>query len=492
MAETDFDRRIARFVASCLLGLAGSVLVLGGDFAAAQDEAAEDKPATESTAVADDKPAAEPVTAGDPDISIDHLKLRVKPLTRAELAVEAEAWRDLLKAKVQEISELHIGHKERQGQAEDAENRAGQEQPGGEEAQPGGDEQQAAAATQTVQQSQAELAEKLPQLQEERTELIDRLNVVLNAWESKGGEVEEYRQYVTAVSGLDIETADAATAFTLIQGWLTSDQGGVRWAWNIGKFLAILAAFYILALILSSVVRHVAQRIKGASQLLQNFLAGFVKQLVVIVGVIVALSALELNISPLLAAIGGAAFVIGLALQGTLSNFASGLIILGYRPFDVGDVIDAGGVSGIVDSMNLISTRIRTFDNKVMIVPNNLIATDTITNASASETRRVDMIFGIGYQDDIERAKEILESTVQNHPLVLDDPAPVVQLNELADSSVNFICRPWAKSGDYWTVYWDITRTVKQEFDRQGISIPFPQRDIHVYHESAAPTATPT
>ncbi len=330
----------------------------------------------------------------------------------------------------------------------------------------------------------AELAKKIPELQEQRAHLIDRLNVVLDAWEAKGGEVEEYRKYVTAVSGLDIDVSDASTAWTAIAGWVQSEQGGQRWLWNIIKFISILLAFYIVSRLAGLVTGRAAARIQGGSELLRHFLEKFVRQLVMVIGLIVALSALEVNISPLLAALGAAAFVVGLALQGTLSNFASGLIILGYRPFDVGDVIDAGGVSGIVDSMNLISTKIRTFDNKVMIVPNNKIATDTITNASASDKRRVDLVFGIGYDDDVEAAHELLLSIVRNHPHVLDDPAPVVQLNELADSSVNFICRPWVKAEDYWTVYWDITRAVKMEFDRAGISIPFPQRDIHVYQQA--------
>jgi small conductance mechanosensitive channel len=188
-----------------------------------------------------------------------------------------------------------------------------------------------------------------------------------------------------------------------------------------------------------------------------------------------------------LAAVGAAGFVIGLALQDTLSNFASGLLILAYRPFDVGDVVEAANISGIVDSVSLFSTHIRTFDNKLMIVPNNDIWGGTITNATASDTRRVDMTFGIGYDDDIGKARAILERIVTSHEKVLREPAPVIQLHELADSSVNFVCRPWTKTADYWNVYWDVTRMVKEEFDREGISIPFPQRDIHVYHEAPQP-----
>lgn len=270
----------------------------------------------------------------------------------------------------------------------------------------------------------------------------------------------------------------------MLTGWLTSEQGGKRWMWNIIKFLVILMAFYFGASIIAGFVRRAASRVKNASQLLIAFLGKFVKQLTMVIGVIVALAALEVNIAPLLAAVGAAGFVVGFALQDTLSNFASGLLILAYNPFDEDDVIEAAGVSGMVSSVSLFSTHIRTFDNKVMIVPNNDIWGGTITNATASKTRRVDMVFGIGYEDDVDQAKKILETLVQEHELVLPAPAPVVQMNELGDSSINFICRPWTKTSDFWTVYWDITRAVKIEFDRNGISIPFPQQDIHVYQET--------
>jgi small conductance mechanosensitive channel len=273
----------------------------------------------------------------------------------------------------------------------------------------------------------------------------------------------------------------------VLKGWLTSEQGGQRWGWNLVKFLVILIAFYFGASIAANLTRHAAMRIQGVSQLLVAFLGKFVRQAIIVIGLVVALAALEVNIAPLLAAVGAAGFVVAFALQDTLSNFASGMLILAYRPFDVGHVVDAAGVSGIVDSVSLFSTHIRTFDNKMMIVPNNDIWGGTITNASASATRRVDMVFGIGYSDDVEQARRILESLVAEHALVLPDPAPVIQLNELADSSVNFICRPWVKTGDYWTVYWDITRGVKEAFDREGISIPFPQHDVHI-HQADKPT----
>jgi small conductance mechanosensitive channel len=190
---------------------------------------------------------------------------------------------------------------------------------------------------------------------------------------------------------------------------------------------------------------------------------------------------LEINIGPFLAAMGATGFILGFALQGTLSNFAAGLMILIYRPYDIGDFVSVAGASGTVSAMSLVSTTLRLPDNQVVVIPNNSIWGGIITNATGAETRRVDMTFGISYRNEIEKAQAILERIVKDHPLVLASPEPVVRLNELADSSVNFVVRPWVKTGDYWTVYWDVTRQVKEEFDRSGISIPFPQREVHVY-----------
>ena len=247
-------------------------------------------------------------------------------------------------------------------------------------------------------------------------------------------------------------------------------------------FGVILVVTWMLSRLTSRLAGEALSRFEGASSLLRTFLVNFVRQAVLVLGFVVSLSALGINTSPVLALIGGAAFVIGLALQGTLSNFAQGLLILAYRPFDVGDVIDAGGVSGIVDSMNMLSTTIRTFDNKMMIVPNGKIGGDTITNSTASHTRRIDMTFGIGYEDDTKKAQEILEKILQNHPLVLKDPAPLIRMNELGDSAILFIARPWAKTENYMTVFWEVTAAVKQEFDNAGISFPYPQQDVHLHH----------
>jgi small conductance mechanosensitive channel len=173
------------------------------------------------------------------------------------------------------------------------------------------------------------------------------------------------------------------------------------------------------------------------------------------------------------------------ALQDSLSNFANGLMILFFRPFDVGHFIDAGGVSGKVESLNLVSTTIKTLDNRLMVVPNNKVWQDVITNASALDERRVDMEFGIGYDDDIDKAQAILEEVVAAHPKVLEKPAPKICVNSLGESSVNFIVRPWAKRAHRLGVFWDITREVKKRFDAEGIGIPYPQRDVHIHFNDA-------
>jgi small conductance mechanosensitive channel len=219
------------------------------------------------------------------------------------------------------------------------------------------------------------------------------------------------------------------------------------------------------------------------STLLRKMIVSTARNTVVFVGVLIAISQFGISLGPLLAGLGIAGFIIGFALQDTLSNFASGMMILFYRPFDVGDLVDAGGVSGKVSSMSLVNTTFMTLDNQRLIVPNNLIWQSVITNVTAQRVRRVDLMFGIAYDDDADKAETILRDIVDAHEAVLDSPEPMIHLHELGESSVNFIVRPWVKTDDYWTTYWDITKTVKKRFDEEGISIPFPQRDVHIIQQ---------
>ena len=177
-------------------------------------------------------------------------------------------------------------------------------------------------------------------------------------------------------------------------------------------------------------------------------------------------------------------FALGFALKDTIANLLSGIMILLYRPYDIGNFVNVAGVSGTVSAMTLVSTTLTLPDNQTVVIPNNSIWGGIITNVTVSPTRRVDLVFGIGYGDDIDKASSVLERVVREHPMVLKDPEPVIKVHELADSSVNFVVRPWAETENYWQVYWDLTRQVKQAFDAEGITIPFPQRDVHVYRET--------
>jgi len=234
---------------------------------------------------------------------------------------------------------------------------------------------------------------------------------------------------------------------------------------------------------LSKLVRRVARRAvqySQTSELMRSTIVRMSANAVMLIGYLVILTQLGVQIAPLLAGLGIAGFVVGFALQNTLSNFAAGGMILGTQPFDIGDDIDVAGVSGVVKRMSLVSTTILTPDNQTLIVPNSTVWSGVIRNRTAQPTRRVDLMFSIDYGDDVEKAERALREVVTAHPNVLKEPQPVIKLHQLADSSVNFVVRAWAAKDRYWDVYWDLTRAVKLRFDEEGITIPFPQRDVHV------------
>ena len=350
---------------------------------------------------------------------------------------------------------------------------------------PDAEEQKRIAEEQAEKKSK--VLELLPVLTNERNALIERMKVVLNQYDKLGGDSTEYRRYLATVGGFvapnwwDLEEL-AKTAL----GWLNSDTGGIAWGVGIVKFVAILVAFMFLSRIVGRMVTRAVSMTKNLSELLRTFLINTSKRIVLFVGLLVAVNALGVPMGPFLTVIGAAGFVVAFALQGTLSNFASGMLLLLYRPFDVGDVVDVAGVAGKVKAMTLMSTTLTTPDNKIVVVPNNSIWGSVITNITGSDTRRVDMVFGIGYDDDIAKSQKVLEEVIAGHELILEDPEPVIKVHELADSSVNFVCRPWSKTGDYWAVYWDITRQVKERFDAEGISIPYPQSDVHMHQVVAS------
>ena len=226
--------------------------------------------------------------------------------------------------------------------------------------------------------------------------------------------------------------------------------------------------------IAAGIVRQAVRRPQKASDLLRDFVINVVRRVTFFIGLIVALSMTDVDITPFVAALSAAGFITGIALQGTLSNFASRLMILIYRPYDIGEVVTAAKITGKVDAMTLVSTTLRLPDNQTVIIPNNSTWGNVITNVKGQTTRRVDMTFGSGYDDGLQKAQHLLLSIVKNHPKVHATPEPLVRVHELADSSVNFIVRPWTDTSDYWEAFGDITRTVKDRFDAEGLSIPYP------------------
>jgi small conductance mechanosensitive channel len=305
----------------------------------------------------------------------------------------------------------------------------------------------------------------------------------------------DYRRLLLEATGdLDVNILDAEVVGGLIEDrwktvrdWFKDHTPGILV--KLATILFVIFLFGILARVARKVVsKAISATSVDSSELLRRLLVGMASKLMWLIAFLVVLSVFGIDVGPMLAGLGIAGFVLGFALQDTLSNFAAGLMIMAYRPFDVGDVVSAAGVKGKVDSVSLVSTVITTFDNQVLIVPNNKVWGDVINNVTAQDTRRVDLVFGIGYADDAAKAQGIMEDVLRSHDLVLDEPESVVRLHELGDSSVNFICRPWCLTDDYWTVYWDVTETVKQRFDAEGISIPFPQRDVHIYQQSEAET----
>lgn len=249
------------------------------------------------------------------------------------------------------------------------------------------------------------------------------------------------------------------------------------------KVLAALAVF-IIGRWVAKGVKKVVERLmtKGnVDPTLISFTANLAYIGLLAFIVIAALGQLGIQTTSFIAVLGAAGLAVGLALQGSLSNFAAGFLLIIFRPFKVGDLIEGAGVFGVVEAIQIFTTQLKTADNKTVIVPNAKLTDDNIVNWTVKGTRRVDMVMGIGYEDDIDKARSLMTEVIAADARILKDPAPQISVSELADSSVNFVVRPWVKVEDYWGVYFDLTEKIKKAFDANGVSIPFPQRDVHVY-----------
>jgi small conductance mechanosensitive channel len=255
---------------------------------------------------------------------------------------------------------------------------------------------------------------------------------------------------------------------------------GLDLAINIALAIVI---FYVGKMIVGVIVRGIRKVMqqREVDETLESFVCNFVRIALMVVVVVAAIGQVGIQTTSFIAIFGAAGLAVGLALQGSLSNFAAGVLIVLFRPYKVGDFIEAAGIAGVVEQVQILTTVLRTGDNKQIIVPNGQIMDSIITNYSAKETRRVDMVVGVSYDDDLDKVHKTLKELIDAEERILDDPEPTIAVSELGDSSVNFVVRPWVQTADYWGVKFDLTEAIKKRFDQEGISFPFPQQDVHLY-----------
>ena len=439
-------------LAAILFGLVLLVAQVGGVHAQDGDAAATEAPAAadEAAAPAEEaapEPPAYPEGLDDPSISLEELQLRVLPLTVEELSALAGAWQQVARDATQAVVDTQLEIREAGDSAPDA------------------------------------LVQRRLDLMVERGEIFDKFSTVVSSLEAKGGDpaaVEALRAYRSGISVEETQRMTFREIGETALAWLVSPDGGVELGVRVAVIGASLFGLFIVARIVRVWARRLFGRIPNLSKLLAGFLAMVVYWVTIAVGLMVVLAALGVNITPVFALVGGASFIMAFALQDTLGNLAAGLMIMINRPFDEGDYVTVAGVGGTVQHVSVVSTTVTTPDNQVIVIPNSKVWGDVITNVTASETRRVDLVFGIGYDDSIEVAQKTLEEVVSGHPAVMPEPAPVIRVNALSDSSVDFIVRPWVRAEDYWSVYWDLTRQVKEAFDAKGLTIPYPQTEMTI------------
>lgn len=258
---------------------------------------------------------------------------------------------------------------------------------------------------------------------------------------------------------------------------------GIEFGINLVTALVIFVVGRWIISILVRGLKALMQK-QEVDKTLETFVTNLVRMVLLVFVIIAAIGALGVQTTSLIAVLGAAGLAVGLALQGSLSNFAAGVLIVLFRPYKVGDYVEAAGIGGTVEGVAILTTKFKTPDNKTIIVPNSQVMNSVITNYSANETRRVDMVVGVSYSDDLDKVRSTLQELIAAEDRVLAEPAHTIAVSELGDSSVNFVVRPWVKTSDYWGVKFALTEAIKKRFDELGISIPFPQRDVHLYKAS--------
>lgn len=257
----------------------------------------------------------------------------------------------------------------------------------------------------------------------------------------------------------------------------------------IAKFgINIIAAIliFVIGRWIAKLVRKILKKFMMGKQIdvtVVNFTCNIVYIILLIFIILGAISKVGIQTASLVAVLGAAGLAVGLALQGSLANFAAGILLIIFRPIKVNDFVEVAGIAGVVEKVDIFTTQLKTPDNKTLIIPNAQVTANNITNYTAKGTRRVDLVIGVSYSDNIDKVKDLIKDELKKDDRILTDPAPTIVVLELADSSVNFGVRPWTKADDYWGVYFDLTENLKKRFDAEGVSIPFPQRDVHIFQK---------
>ncbi len=328
-----------------------------------------------------------------------------------------------------------------------------------------------------------ELVIAVTELQEERTAVIDRFNVVLDELEKKGGDVEFYRKYIQAVSSIELDLEDTEGLGLRLVNWFQSDEGGMRWVNHIGVFLGVFIGFIILSQLLGMILNQGLSRFSNISQLLRNFLVMLVKRGGIVVGFLIALTALEVSLGPIIALLGGASFVLAFALQSNLGNLASGLMLLAYKPFDVGDEVIVNELWGYVKSISLASTQIQGFQAQIYTVPNNTIWGSTIENLTSDKVRKGSIGVRLSFDTNFRKTKEILKEIANAHPLTLEEKPAGIFPFKGGDYYTSLGVSFWTKTEDFWYAYDDILCDIQERFAKEGISI-LPEQNLRIRNVS--------
>ncbi|MGA9380151.1 MAG: mechanosensitive ion channel domain-containing protein [Phormidium sp.] len=332
-------------------------------------------------------------------------------------------------------------------------------------------QEQLEKSAETEAEAKNQLVTTVTELQGEQTALIDRLNVVLDELERKGGDPKAYRQYIQAVSTVEVDAQDTEGVGLRLISWAKSSEGGLRWAGNIGKFTGIILASIIMSQIFGALLNQILFRFGGTSAIMRQFLVMLVKRGGVVVGFLIALTALEVSLGPVLALLGGVSFVLAFALQSNLGNLASGLMIMISKPFDVGDEVKIGSLWGWVDAITIANTRIKGFGGQIFTLPNNNVWSDTIENLSHDKNRKITLSFRIAFDENLQEIEALIVETFKSHPKVLANPAPSTFVWQIEDYYISVIAGGWAKKDDFWEAYADVIRLIQQRFKEEGISL---------------------